>query len=81
MTIDDPGRIRAPTGCGDAPHFTAPCLTSEFANVFIVVDSKALQGKGIGAGVAADCLVMLALSQTKGRWTAVPPYGTLFSLT
>lgn len=61
--VDDP-ETGAPTGCGDAPNFTA-CLTSEFVNVFIVVDSKALQAKGIGVGVAADYLVMLALSQPK----------------
>ena len=63
VRIDDP-EAGTPTACGDAPHFTA-CLTSEFANVFIVVDSKALPAKGIGVGVAADYLVMLALSQPK----------------
>jgi hypothetical protein len=62
-SIDDAdGHV--PTGCTDAPHFTA-CLTSQFENVFIVVDSKALQTKKIGVGVAADYLVMLALSQPK----------------
>jgi hypothetical protein len=63
MKTDDPDQS-APTGCGDAPQFTA-CLVSEFQNVFIVVDSKALQAKGIGVGVAADYLSVLALSQPK----------------
>jgi hypothetical protein len=58
---DDPDE-GAPTGCTDAPHFTS-CLTSEFQNVFIVADGKALKDKA--AGVAADYLVMLALSQPK----------------
>ena len=62
-TIDDPGN-KTPTGCGDAPHFTA-CLTSQFENVFIVADSKALGGKGVGLGLAAEYMVMLALSQPK----------------
>jgi len=62
-TVDDPGN-KTPTGCGDAPHFTA-CLTSLFRNVFIVVDSKALQAKGIGLGRASDYLALLALSQPK----------------
>jgi hypothetical protein len=58
---DDPD-MGAPTGCGDSPHFTA-CLTSEFQNVFIVADGKALKDRS--AGLAADYLVMLALSQPK----------------
>jgi hypothetical protein len=58
---DDPDE-GAPTGCADAPRFTS-CFTSEFQNVFIVADGKALRNKG--AGLAADYLVMLALSQPK----------------
>ena len=58
---DDPS-VAAPTGCGDAPHFTA-CLTSQFENVLIVVDNRALQGKTLG--LVADYAVMLALSQPK----------------
>jgi len=60
-TVDDPGNA-APAGCANSPHFTA-CLTSVFKNVFVVVDSKAMQGKDLG--VVADDLVMLALSQPK----------------
>ena len=59
--VDDP-RNDKPVGCADAPHFTS-CLKSVFHNVFIVADSKALQGKDLGA--VADDLVMLALSQPK----------------
>ena len=63
VTIDDPDN-KLPTGCGDSPHFTA-CLTSQFENVFIVVDSKALAAKGVGLGLSAEYIVMLALSQPK----------------
>jgi hypothetical protein len=61
VKTDDPD-ISAPTGCADAPQFTA-CLTSQFQNVFIIADSRALKGKGVG--LMADYLVMLALSQPK----------------
>ena len=61
VRVDEPGEP-TPTTCGDAPHFTA-CLTSEFVNVFIVVDSKALRGKSLGS--VAEYVVMLALSQPK----------------
>jgi hypothetical protein len=61
--VDDPEN-QSPTGCGDAPHFTS-CMTSQFQNVFIVVDSKALAAKGVGLGRAADYLTLLALSQPK----------------
>jgi hypothetical protein len=59
--IDDPENP-PPNSCGDNPHFTA-CLKSEFRNVFIVADSKTLEGKG--ASLLSDYLVMLALSQPK----------------
>jgi hypothetical protein len=59
--VDDPENP-PPASCGDNPHFTA-CLKSEFRNVFIVADSKALEGKG--SGLLSDYLVMLALSQPK----------------
>ena len=59
--IDDPEH-QTPPGCADAPHFTS-CLTSVFKNVLIVVDSKALAGKDLGA--VTDYLVVLALSQPK----------------
>ena len=58
--IDDPEET-PPDGCGES-HFSA-CLTSAFNNVFIVADSKALEGKEIG--LVADDMVMLALSQPK----------------
>jgi hypothetical protein len=61
VMIDDP-ETGTPTGCGDAPRFTA-CLTSQFNNVFIVADARALQGRDLG--LTADYLVMLALSQPK----------------
>jgi hypothetical protein len=58
---DDPD-TGLPNGCDDAPRFTA-CLTSQFGNVFIVVDAKALQGKTLGQ--VSEYMVMLALSQPK----------------
>ena len=61
VRIDDPD-TGAPTGCAGAPRFTA-CLTSQFENVLIVADAKALQGKNLSQ--VADHLVMLALSQPK----------------
>jgi hypothetical protein len=59
--IDDPENP-APTSCGDNRYFSA-CLESVFKNVFMVADSKALAGKD--AGMIADYLAMLALSQPK----------------
>jgi hypothetical protein len=59
--IDDP-IYQAPTGCGDAPHFTA-CLQGVIKNVLVVADSKALQGKDVG--LLSDYLSMLALSQPR----------------
>ncbi len=61
VRVDEPGEP-TPTTCGDAPHFTA-CLTSQFVNVFIVIDSKALRGKSLGS--VSEYVVMLALSQPK----------------
>jgi hypothetical protein len=58
--IDDPD-TPPPTACGDS-RFTA-CLKSAFSNVFIVADSKALEGKE--TGLMADYMVMLALSQPR----------------
>lgn len=57
--IDDPD-VSPPAACGDNPHFTA-CLRSNFKNVFVVADTKALAGKGVG--LLSDYLVMLTLSQ------------------
>ena len=59
--IDDPDNP-PPVGCGDNPHFSA-CLQSTFKNVFVVADSKALEGKELG--LLADYLVMVTLSQPK----------------
>ncbi len=58
--VDDPD-VMGPAGCA-ASHFTS-CLQSEFANVFIVADSKALEGKELG--LVADYMVMLALSDPR----------------
>ena len=70
VTTDDPEN-GTPNACGASPHFTA-CLTSEFQNVFILVDNKALQGRTLGP--IADYLTVLALSQPKAldRCTALP---------
>ena len=59
--IDDPAN-QVPDSCGENPHFTA-CLKSQFNNVFMVADSRALQGKSLG--LIADYMVMLALSQPR----------------
>ena len=58
--IDDPENI-PPDGCGDS-RFSA-CLRSAFYNVFIVADSKVLEGQDLG--LVADYLVMQALSQPR----------------
>ena len=60
-TVDDP-LTGTPMGCGDSPHFTA-CLKSVFNNVFIVADSKALEGQDLG--LVADDMALLALSQPR----------------
>jgi hypothetical protein len=60
-TVDDPESV-APMGCGEAARFTA-LYRSVFHNVFIVADSKALEGKDLG--FVADYLVMLALSKPR----------------
>lgn len=60
-TIDEPDSSK-PTGCANAPRFTA-CLQSVFRNIFMIADSNALQGKDLGA--VADYLAMLALSQPR----------------
>jgi hypothetical protein len=59
--IDDPDN-QPPDGCGENTHFTA-CLQSLFKNVFMVADSKALEGKDLG--LVADYMVMLALSRPR----------------
>jgi hypothetical protein len=59
--IDDPDNDR-PDGCGDSPHFTA-CLQSNFKNVFVVVDTHALEGKDIG--LVSDYLAMVTLAAPK----------------
>jgi hypothetical protein len=57
--VDDPDQ-RPTISCVN--RFTA-CLKSEFRNVLIVADSKALDGKNLR--LIADDMVMLALSQPK----------------
>ena len=59
--IDDPQNA-PPVGCADS-RLTTSCLEGEFDNVFIVADSKALEGKDVG--LVADDMVMLALSQPR----------------
>jgi hypothetical protein len=59
-TVDDP-RNTTPTGCADS-HFSS-CLKSVFRNVFMVADSKAMEGRDLG--LVADDMVMLALSQPR----------------
>jgi hypothetical protein len=58
--VDDP-RNTTPTGCADS-HFSS-CLKSGFRNVFMVADSKTLEGKDLG--LVADDMAMLALSQPR----------------
>jgi hypothetical protein len=60
-SIDDADGIRPP-GCGDAPPYRS-CMKSLFHNVLVVADSKALEGKD--AGLIADYMVMLTLSQAR----------------
>ena len=59
--IDDP-TYQAPTGCGDAPHFTS-CLQGVIKNALIVADSNRLQGRDVG--LLSDYIAMVALSQPK----------------
>jgi hypothetical protein len=59
-TVDDPWS-QTPNGC--AGSRITSCLRSALHNVFIVADSKALEGQD--AGLIADDMVMLALSQPK----------------
>jgi len=59
-TVDNPSN-GAPTGCADS-HFSS-CLKSVFSNVFVVADSKVLEGKDLG--LVADYMAMLALSQPR----------------
>jgi hypothetical protein len=78
--IDDEDNQRAPTGCGDNPHFTA-CLTSEFQHVMVVVDFSKVQGLALGP--IADFVTMLALAQPKSLdgCNALPSVVDLFSQT
>jgi hypothetical protein len=59
--LDDPSVV-GPTGCGDSPHFSV-CLRSLIKNVLVVADSSRLQGRD--AGLLADYISMLALSQPR----------------
>jgi hypothetical protein len=59
-TLDTPNG-QAPNGCGDSRFST--CRSSMFENVFMVVDSKRVQGQPLGP--LADYLAMLALSQPR----------------
>jgi len=57
--IDDPDN-RPPNGCADS-RLSTSCLQSLMRNVFIVADSKALEGRALG--LVADDMAMLALSE------------------
>ena len=59
---DEDNSWYGPSGCGDNPHFTA-CLTSEFQDVLVVVDTKRM--KDYGPGLIADYVVMVSLAQPK----------------
>jgi hypothetical protein len=72
---DDP-EVGLPNSCGDSPRFTA-CLSSQFSNVFIVVDSRALQGKTLGQ--VSEYATMLALSQPKSQ-DGCAPLPSIFDL-
>jgi beta-lactamase regulating signal transducer with metallopeptidase domain len=61
--IDDPENQPRP-GCGDAVHFTG-CFESWIENVFIVADSKTLEGRDLG--LVADYMAMLALSKPRSQ--------------
>jgi hypothetical protein len=59
-TVDSPDS-GTPQGC--AGSLINHCLSSVFRNVLVVVDSRAVAGKGLGP--LADYLAMMALSQAK----------------
>jgi hypothetical protein len=59
--IDDPDN-QPPASCGINHNFTE-CLQSVFKNVFVVVDSKRLEGQDLG--LITDYVVMVALSQPR----------------
>ncbi len=59
--VDDPDN-QPPNGCADS-RVSSSCLWSSLHNVFIVADSKALQGKDLG--LVADDMAMLALSEPR----------------
>ena len=59
--VDDPWNI-PPNGCANT-RLDASCLRGVFHNVFIVVDTRPLDGKPLG--IAADYITMLALSEPR----------------
>lgn len=59
--VDDPD-IPPPNGCADS-RIAATCLQSRFRNVFILADSRALNGKALG--LAADYFALLTLAQPR----------------
>ena len=59
--VDDPDN-RPPTACGINHNFTS-CLQSAFKNVFVVVDSKRLDGQDLG--LITDYISMVALAQPR----------------
>ena len=59
--VDDPD-LPPPNGCADS-RIAATCLQSRFRNVFILADTKALDGKEVG--LIADYMALLALAQPR----------------
>lgn len=59
--VDDP-ELPPPNGCADS-RIASTCLTSRLRNVFIIVDSKAMNGKDMGP--VADDITLLALAQPR----------------
>ena len=59
--VDDPD-LPAPNGCADS-RIASTCLQSRFRNVFILADTKALNGKDLG--LVADYMALLALAQPR----------------
>jgi hypothetical protein len=77
---DDEDNYRGRTGCADSRSFTA-CLTSEFQHVLVIVDMNKV--KDLSAGVLADYVTMLAMSQPKSLdgCNVLPSVVDLFSKT
>ena len=62
LEVVDDNNSQSAWGCAGS-RIDTECLESKLKNVFIVADSKALEGKDVG--LVADYMVMLALSQPR----------------